>query len=752
MQKSGPTTRSAVVADLGQPAWRAILVFVALLAVGLGVAYHNSFSVPFVFDDQGSIEDNPTLGSFATALVPPRDSGVTVSGRPLLNLSLAVNMRLGGLDVRGYHAVNLAIHFLAALTLFGVVRRTLQWPIFSEGLRREASLVAGGATLFWALHPMQTESVTYIVQRAESLVGLLFLFTVYAFIRAAATPSRAWAAAAVVTCYLGMTAKEVMAAAPLVLVLYDRTFVSGTFREAWRRHGRLHLFFASGWLILLALVIASGSRGSTVGYGAVTWLDYVLTQGPGITTYLLRAIVPVHLVFDYGAVLDRRWLIVLSGLAVVASIVVATGVLLQRKPRAGFLGAWFLLILAPTSSVIPVVSQTLAEHRMYLPLAAVAVAVALAARHFLGRRAWPILGAIAVLFCAGTVDRNHDYRSPLSIWEDTVKKTPANARALNNYGVFLREAGRSEEAMVQMARALELAPAYALVHSNLGVTLVRHALGISQTGDDVEVGSMRQARAERVAREPDRARVVEKGLGHLRQAIEIEPSNARFWSNHATALFECGRATEAVEKFERAIALEPASSVHHFNLANTLAELGRLEDAARHYEIALQMFPKQPDVLVNYAILLRWQERWPESLARLEAARALSPKMARVRSNLGVTLLAMGRTDEGLAELTRALELDPDLPQARYHLGFTLGQRGRVDEAIGHFEALLRIAPPTAELLSNLGVLQAQAGRIEQAVALTQQAIALDPGYEPARDNLARLTEFLRGASAPAQP
>ena len=752
MQKSGPATRQAAVPDRGQPAWRATLVFVVLLAVGLGIAYHNSFSVPFLFDDQESIENNPTLGSLVEALSPPRNSGVTVSGRPLLNLSFALNMRFGGLDVRGYHAVNLGIHFLAALLLFGVIRRTLQLLPSGAGQHREATLVAGAATLFWALHPLQTESVTYIVQRAESLVGLLFVATLYAFIRAITIPSRSWAAAAVVACFLGMMAKEGMAAAPLVLVLYDRTFVSGTFREVWRRHGRLHLLFASGWLILLALVVASGARGATVGYGQVTWLDYVLTQGPGIATYLLRAIVPVHLVFDYGAVLERRWLIVILGLVVVGSIVIATGLLLHRKPRAGFIGAWFLLILAPTSSFIPVASQTLAEHRMYLPLAAVAVAVALVARHFFASRAWPILGAVAVLFCAGTIDRNHDYRSPLSIWGDTVEKIPDNARALNNFGVFLREAGRVEEAMVQMGRALEIAPDYALVLSNLGATLVRHALGVSQTGDDVEVGGMRQARAESVAREPERARLVEIGLGHLRYATELGPNNARFWSNYATSLFECGRATEAVDKFERAIALEPESSVHHFNLANTLAEIGRLDDAARHYEAALEMVSRQPDVLVNYGILLRWQERWPESLARLEAARALSPNMARVRSNLGVTLLAMGRTEEGMSELTRALELNPDLPQARYHLGFALGQRGRVDEAIGHFEALLKLAPPTAELLSNLGVLYAQTGRIEQAVALTKQAIALDPDYEPARDNLARLTEFQRGAPAPARP
>lgn len=744
--------REAEIAHHARPGWRLTLVFAAVLGVALAVAYHNSYRVPFLFDDAGSIEDNPTLSSFTEALVPPRDSGVTVSGRPLLNLSFAVNWWLGGKDVLGYHIANLVIHFGAALFLFGVIRRTLLLPGMPEWCARESTLVSGAATLLWALHPMQTESVTYIVQRAESLLGLLFLATNYAFIRAVTTPSSGWAVVAAITCFLGMTAKEVMAAAPLILVLYDRAFVSGTFREAWRRHGRLHLVFASGWLVLLALIVMSGSRGSTVGYGTVSWFDYVITQGPGIATYLLRAVLPVNLVFDYGAVLDKRWLVVGAGMAVVIPLVVVTGLLLHRKPRAGFLGAWLILILAPTSSFIPVASQTLAEHRMYLPLAAVAVAVTLVARRFIGRAAWAVLGAVALAFVAGTIDRNHDYRSALAIWEDTVRKAPANARALNNLGVFYREAGRAEDAIVQLSRALELAPIYALAHSNLGVTLVRHALGISQTGDDFEVGSRRQARAARVAREVDLARHVEAGLDHLRLATEIDPDNARYWSNYATALFECGRADESVPAFEKAITFEPESSVHHFNLANALAELGRLEDAARYYESSLQMQPHQPDVLTNYGILLRWQERWPESLARLEVARDLSPKLARVRSNLGVTLLALGRADEGFVELTRALELDADLPQARYHLGLVLGQRGQVGDAIVHFETLLKVAPPTAELLSNLGVLYAQTGRVERGVELMEEALALDPAYEAAKENLVMLREYLRSTPARSQP
>ena len=200
----------------------------------------------------------------------PPPIGLTVSGRPLLNLTLAVNYALGGLNPWGYHAINLAIHILAALTLFGVLRRTLAvWGV-GCGVRGEEShdtarstsrtphptphtFLAFAIALLWAVHPLQTELVTYIVQRAESLCGLFYLLTLYCFIRGASRPpspgrrTSLWYLAAVVFCFLGIATKEVMVTAPVMVFLYDRTFFASSFRQslrqrkwctsAWPRHG-----------------------------------------------------------------------------------------------------------------------------------------------------------------------------------------------------------------------------------------------------------------------------------------------------------------------------------------------------------------------------------------------------------------------------------------------------------------------------------------------------------------------------------
>ena len=373
--------------------WRISLAGAAILLAALG-AYHNSFSGPFVFDDLSSIVENPSLRppwSAGALLSPP--ASATVGGRPLVNVSLALNFAMGGMDVRGYHAVNLVIHMLAALALFGVVRRTLVRPLGGD-----AGLAALAIAVLWTVHPLQTESVTYVVQRAESLMGLFYLMTVYCFIRGAeyqemdyamagapagGDPSagasgaasgrwRRWYALSVAACLLGMASKEVMVSAPVIVLLYDRTFVAGSFREAWRRRRWVHAGLGATWLVLGYLVASlGGNRGGSTGAGhGVTFLGYALTQFPAVAGYLKLSVWPHPLVFDYGAEWVAHGVDVVPAAAVLALLAGGTLYGLKRQPVLGFAGAWFFAILAP-SSLIPGPRQTMAEHRMYLALAVV---------------------------------------------------------------------------------------------------------------------------------------------------------------------------------------------------------------------------------------------------------------------------------------------------------------------------------------------------------------------------------------------
>lgn len=689
-----------------------------VLAAALLAAYANSFHVPLLLDDADSIVDNPTIRSLGSSWLPPAGSGITTSGRPLLNVSLAINYAIHGTDVVGYHVGNLLIHFLAALVLWGVVRRTLLQPALAARFASVATPLAWCAAALWALHPLQTESVTYIIQRAESLVGLCYFLTLYGFIRSVEVrpdgrASRFWPACTVLACVAGMASKEVMASAPLILFLYDRTFVSGTFAQSWRAHRRFHLTLAATWLVLLACIVQSGGRGGSVGYDQIAWWEYALTQAPAIVGYAWRAFWPANLIFDYGAIVEKNPAVVVPAVLAVLAALGAGVQALRRRPVAGFAFAWFFLILAPTSSIVPVATQTVAEHRMYLPLAALVVPAVLLLHRAVPRAALPL--CLALLAAAGwrTHARNEDYHDTLSIWADTARRVPDSPRARNNHGAMLLERKRLDESVTEFNAALELSPTHAQAWHNLG-----------------NVQSERRRFSE--------------ALGFYRRAIELEPENANFHTSLGHAYFEAGEPDAAITTLRNAIALAPNKATHPYNLASVLMKLGRTEEAGPLLERALELAPDNPDMLGNYAVWLRRSGRAAESVRRLEEAVRARPESALLHSHLGVSLLEDGRVAEGIRALEIALPLDPNLPQTRYNLSMAYARSNRPKDAIPQLEALLQLSPPTAELLDNLGTFYALTERYDDAIAAFQKALALDPAHRNARSNLEAVQAYVR--------
>jgi hypothetical protein len=449
-----------------------IRLFAVSLAIAGVWAYANSFHGPFVFDDLPGIAHNPSLqwpwspGQWFAA--PP---GSTPSGRPVLNFTLAVNHALGGLDVAGYHALNLAVHVAAGLALFGVVRRTLTSHRLRARFGEAATPLAFAVALIWIAHPLNTEAVTYVVQRGESLAGLFLLLTLYCAIRG-------WTWGAVVACALGMGSKETMIVAPALVVLWDHIFGEEGARR-WRLYGALG---ATLFVVVLPMLSETQGRtavarllGHTPGGPGDDWTSwsYLWTQTGVIVHYIRLAFAPWPLVFDYydwppahspADVLPQAVLLLaLFGLTVLAIV--------KRRPP-GFAGAWFFLTLGPSSSILPIPTEIAAEHRMYLPLAAlvaIAVFTLFAVLRALipesrergaPRLAVPIMFGAILLFlglASLTRARNGDYRSDESLWRDTVVKRPANARARIYYGLDLMASNRYAAAEDQMRAALPLA-------------------------------------------------------------------------------------------------------------------------------------------------------------------------------------------------------------------------------------------------------------------------------------------------------
>jgi tetratricopeptide (TPR) repeat protein len=701
------------------------------LVLAAFAVYANSFSGPFIFDDLLSIPQNRTIRSLLTSLVPP-GGGLTVTGRPLLNLSFALNYALSGDHVWSYHALNLLIHLLAGLTLFGIVRRTLAGPGASSRKpvapsfllpQSEAMFVAYAVALLWTLHPLQTESVTYIVQRAESLMGLFYLLTLYYFIRGAelshygrdreippstagpgdqgarssgGAPSRSgwWFALSFISCLLGMATKEVMVSAPLIVLLYDHTFLAGSFRTAWRWRGRFHLALAATWIPLTGLVLHAANRGGTAGFGvSVSFWSYAATQFQALSHYLWLSAWPHPLIIDYGV----RWMASVGDVAPyaagVALLVAATSVAFVRRPALGFLGASFFAILAPTS-LVPGTRQTLAEHRMYLSLAPVIVLMVLALYAWLGRRGRFVLAAAAVGLGWLTVQRNTIYRSDATIWRDTVAKRPGNVAARNNYGNVLSLAGQPGEALAQYEEAIRLKPGDAEAYYNVGNALTR--LGrlpeaIAHYEQALQANpNMPDAQAALGVALEDAGRE-DEAIAHYEQALRLDPNFTDAHNDLGLALARAGRLPEAIAQYEQALQLNPALSDVHNNLGNALRAAGRGDEAIAHYEQALRLKPDYAAAHNNLGNALREADRLPEAIAQYEQALRLYPEVPEVHNNLGISLLMVGRTEEAIAQFEWALRLDPNLAQVHMNLAMALESAGRHGEATAHYEAARRL-------------------------------------------------------------
>jgi tetratricopeptide (TPR) repeat protein len=310
----------------------------------------------------------------------------------------------------------------------------------------------------------------------------------------------------------------------LIVFLYDRTFVAGSFRDAWRSRRRYYLCLASTWILLGSLVVSmGGNRGKAAGFDTITtpWF-YALTQCKALVRYLSLAFWPHPLVFDYGSAVVTSAGDVAAQAGLLLALLAATVLALRFWPALGFLGAWFFLILAPSSSFLPLASQTMAEHRMYLPLAAViALALWVWGRVARASNFLVVVAVVAVGLGFMTHRRNDVYRSQVSLWGDTARKCPDNARAQFNLGMAYDDAGRHPEARDQFLKVVSLDPFNSDAHFKLANELAME-------------GRMGEA------------------IAHFQEAVFLKPESPEIHRNYGNALEAVGRGKEAAAQFAEA--------------------------------------------------------------------------------------------------------------------------------------------------------------------------------------------------------
>ncbi len=636
-----------------ESSWRIRAGALAVAAVG-AAAYASSFAGTYVYDDVHNLVDNPYL----SPLWPPGGwlwarPGFGLAGRPVTSFSFALNHAVSGTDTWSYHALNLLIHVATGLLLLGLVRRAL----LRTRAARAATAIALVTVLLWVAHPLNTSAVTYLYQRCESLMGAFLVATCYLALRSfTAERPRALAVMALVTCFLGAGCKETMVAAPLLVLALDALLVSESAGQALRARRGFYLALFSSWAVIALLVVTSGARVNSVGFGFahVTAWDYLRTQAVALVLYTKLVIWPAPLVFDYGWPIPERvmeWLP--HGLVVLATLV-ATGLALARRSPLALVGAWFFLLLAPSSSFLPIATEVVVEHRMYLPGVAVILLAVLTLRPLLrgaGALASAALtAALVAILGVLTWNRNHDYHSPERLWRATLEQAPDNARAHYALADLVREEGEWEQALELYLEAIRLQPDESFWRLNPGVLLLERG-------------------------QPEQA------IEHIEAAVRLAPGWALAHYDLGRALVAAERPDEARAAFRVSLELEPGWPPAVRGLGIAQARSGRTREALQTLGAVVEAQPRDLEAVVELGELLVGapdaRHRNPERALKLgrRAVRLTGGGDARALGLVAAAQAGVGNFPAAVESARRALELARPQERAEYERRLELYRR-----------------------------------------------------------------------------
>ena len=608
-------TRTAQMPAKNRSQW-----FVLLLIATLGLAiYGNTFHAGFHLDDVNNIVDNPAIKYWSHW-----DSiWASAKTRFITQLSIALNYRFGKLNVVGYHLANIAIHVLCSILVYQLLRLTFRTPTMPKRPAEEIDLLSLGASLIFLTHPIQTQSVTYIIQRAASLATLFYLAALvfYVQFRLEQKTENYWLA--LLATLLAMFTKPIAFTLPVAILLYELVFFKDFQKNADVRIGVLVPFFLTMAIIPYLLILEGGGlelRDITKETLKISRGDYLLTQFNVIRTYLRLLILPINQNLDYDypistSLMEPKTLASLGFILFLLFIAFRT---LKRKPLVAFGIVWFFLTLSIESSIIPI-SDVIFEHRLYLPMVGFSItASAVLWQCFQNARRFAIaLLVIALCLCGLTYARNRVWKDDVTLWQDVVKKSPNKARPHNILGTAYAHAGNETKALEHYHKAHELNPNYALSYNNLGLL-------------------------EYYKKNYDKAVTL------LEKAIRLNPAYEKAYNNLGLIYEQKGDQTKAVQYFQKAIDLYPIFALPYSNLGAVHGKMAQYEKAIQYFEKAAELDPDNPTTWFNLGVAYAKTRRPEKAIAPLERAVRLKPGYAEAHALLAESFQKTGNPSSAL--------------------------------------------------------------------------------------------------------
>jgi tetratricopeptide (TPR) repeat protein len=590
---------------------------VLLVIIGI-ICYSNTFEAPFHFDDQIRIVENEDIKDITNikkiwSSYPPRF---------ISNLSLALNYHFNGKNVFGYHFLNLVTHILCGLSVYWFCLLALETPrlkSISFFRTKYSTWFPILATLLFLSHPIQTQSVTYIVQRMAAITGLFYMLSMALYLKWTILQNDhqkkhgkalVYYALSLVTAVIAMFSKENAFTLPMAILMIEIIFFNTLIGETKKKLLFLSPFLLTFLIIPVTLLTSSDSTYHTLN---VPRGDYFLTQFNVILTYLRLLFFPINLNLDYEYLIAKNifsFPIFLSFLVLGLIVVLAIN-LLKKNPLISFGILFFFLTLSIESSIIPL-RDLINEHRLYLPSIGFCIVISSAALQttFSLLKTPPpkmrtiifskfIFGLLVFLFITGTYQRNKVWKTELSLWKDITKKSPKKVRGRYNLATLYLEQGSLKLAEKEFKATLAIAPNHLDTLNNLG------------------------------------------------------------------ALYKInGRWGEAEKKFKKSLEIKPNGNAHN-NLGVIYLSMGKLDKAMIEFEIALKLFPGLAEAYSNLGDIYVKKNMLSESIAHYKKALRINSYLSETRFKLVLLLQRTNQLEKAIEELNKILVINPGHPEAQ---------------------------------------------------------------------------------------
>jgi len=623
-------------------------IFLLLAAVGL-LVYSNTFNASFQFDDSATIVENEAI----------RDVGdwgrifLAHGTRSLTAWTFALNYHFGKLDVFGYHLVNILIHIFNAFLIYVLIILTYQTPAMRKVASKEyLTLIACCAPFLFLAHPLQTQTVTYITQRASSLAVLFYLSSLICFIKGRQKANFILLGMSLILCICAMFTKELSFTLPFMLFIYDIYF----FSEDRNLKGKLlrHIpYFAT--LMIIPFVLFSESRQALIG---IHWqldptrfdIKNIFTELNVLVSYIRLMIAPVHQNLDYDypvaqSLFDGTTFV---SLILIVGLLFSACKLFKNYRLFSFLIVWYFLTnVVEFAACAWVGKDYIFEHYTYLPMLSFAWLIPILVITLTKNRlaSYVVCGVMITIFCIATFQRNKVWQTPLTLWSDVVKKSPNKARGYNNLGKAYDEINEDTRAMSYYEKSIQLNPKEASAYINLGSLYGERgdfpkAIEITDRGLFLDQSITKGYR--NLGRFYEQIKDFSKSEMFYKEVIRRQPSDVVARVQLATVLLQLNKMTESIEVSEEILKLDSSVAQSYNNLGVAYGRLGQDEKAAKYFHQSLKLDPTLLSVYVNLARAALKRNDYKESVNYLKTYLKTDKNNPQVYVLLGFTYIQSG--------------------------------------------------------------------------------------------------------------